>query len=91
MGMNRYFYEKVHGSVLGEWQTNGTTWIAGNLWSKEEAERLAKWILEGPPEKRYRIIKTFDEKPLGVWFRTEYNLPDGAFSINENEIEEVFE
>lgn len=51
---------------------------------------MAEWIKETRP-KQYIITKRFDEKPIGVWLRTEYHNPDGAFSVNENEIEEVWE
>jgi len=53
------------------------------LSEKNHISEFYEWIDQGPPKPRYRITKTFHERPSYV------STPDGSYEwISNNDIEE---
>lgn len=92
-----YIYDQKSNGEVGQ-NILIVRWFVGKLEigseagliTQEEFTYLSEWVEKTRPIAGYRINKVFDEKPLGVWLRSEYHNPDGAFLVNENEIEEVW-
>ena len=70
------------------WQDDGSLYIAGNGWlNPEEAQQLAAFIKAGPPKRKWKITRTFDDPPTAV------HIHEGKFPtvLHDDEIQEVWE
>jgi hypothetical protein len=72
-------------NVLAEWDDQGNLVVDNGGWilNAENIAKLQAFITDGPPKKRYRITRTFEEKPewVGVVYR--------SVTLNPEDIEEV--
>jgi hypothetical protein len=65
------------------WWVNGWLRVRLSWAAPEDLQTLAAFIQAGPPKKRWRITRTFDERPLGI--STQY----GSMTLTGYDIEEV--
>lgn len=61
--------------------------VDADVLDSHEAAALAAFIQAGPPKKRWRITRTFEERPADVGF----NKGSSATQLTDADIEEVWE
>lgn len=94
--MSSHFHHPNNGSIYARWDKLGGFDLVGAVGIPAEAiHAFIEWLEEGPPKKRYRITRTFDERPsfaIAVEDATHSRLGNESWTpLTDADIEEVWE
>lgn len=78
-----------NGEVVVEWKGSDLH-VYATKFNVHAAHQLAEIIQAGPPKARYRIVRTFEERPVSV-DRSAPGTPYVREKLTDADIEEVWE
>lgn len=87
--MSEEFYAVGDTSPTAYWSRDGELVVRTGA-RPDDVPAFIAWLQEGPPKKRWRITKTFPERPVSV-DRCGFDTPCVREHLHMEDIEEVWE